>query len=127
MFSSDPHDPVLDGGHHPYSQDRGQAEIRMIHHHSLPCLLCILDCHLPVLSSLRHLWMSPSLACPEHTVPQPPYGGECVVAALVALMVPVMMVWHLGKWEPSLQGVSKVEPAAHARMLLRTFADAEYS
>ena len=38
-----------------------------------------------------------------------------------------MMVWHLGKWEPSLQGVSNVEPAAHARMLLMTFTDTEYS
>jgi len=45
----------------------------------------------------------------------------------VALVVPVVVVRHLGKGKPSLQRVDNVERAAHPRMLFEGFTDAKDS
>ena len=58
--------------------------------------------------------MPTSLSSSKYTIPQATHGGEGIVAAFVAFMVPVMVMRHLGKRKPILQGVSKVKPAANS-------------
>eukprot|EP00403_Amphidinium_massartii_P013264 CAMPEP_0178415836 /NCGR_PEP_ID=MMETSP0689_2-20121128/23755_1 /TAXON_ID=160604 /ORGANISM="Amphidinium massartii, Strain CS-259" /LENGTH=338 /DNA_ID=CAMNT_0020037165 /DNA_START=366 /DNA_END=1379 /DNA_ORIENTATION=- len=65
------------------------------------------------------------LPCAKDAVPDPANGSESVVAGLMALVVPIVMVRHLCEWQAALKRVSKVEVAAHTRVLLQGLQDAE--
>eukprot|EP00971_Amphidinium_carterae_P344592 6485082-Amphidinium_carterae.1 len=68
---------------------------------------------------------SAGLPCAKDAIPDPTDGSEGVVARLVALMMPIMVMWHLCKGEATLQGVRKVEVTAHSRVLLQRLQDAK--
>mmetsp|Transcript_25399 Transcript_25399/g.59107 ORF Transcript_25399/g.59107 Transcript_25399/m.59107 type:complete len:499 (+) Transcript_25399:135-1631(+) len=58
------------------------------------------------------------LARAENAVPDAPEAREGVVARLVAFVVVVVVVRHLGEWQPLLSLVGEVEVAADARVFL---------
>mmetsp|Transcript_15543 Transcript_15543/g.36397 ORF Transcript_15543/g.36397 Transcript_15543/m.36397 type:complete len:379 (-) Transcript_15543:7-1143(-) len=65
------------------------------------------------------------LPCAKDAIPDSTDRSKGVVARLVPLMVPVVMVRHLRKWQATLERVSQVEVATHTRVLLQGLEDAE--
>mmetsp|Transcript_5503 Transcript_5503/g.7770 ORF Transcript_5503/g.7770 Transcript_5503/m.7770 type:complete len:291 (+) Transcript_5503:650-1522(+) len=73
----------------------------------------------------RQLGRPTALSRAEDAVPEATQGAEGVVAALVALVVPVVVVRHLGIGQPPLQGVRDVEVAANSGVLLEALEDSK--
>lgn len=61
----------------------------------------------------------------KDTIPQSSNTGKCVIAPLEALMVPIVMMRHLGIGKPLLKRIGNVEPARNARVLFETLKDSK--
>ena len=96
-----------------YRKNGCQNNSRMIQ--EATCATRLLSLHFVHISHLgwHNFWCSTNFASSKNAIPQTSNGSEGIVAAFMTFMVPIMVMWHLGKGKKPLQLMGEVQTAAH--------------